>query len=72
MLRGFRRDRLSLGWKEGAMTTGEFAQTLREAAEVLTALADVIEERMNDDDIDAVMTNAAIDLHAALPGTPIC
>jgi hypothetical protein len=44
------------------MTTGEFARTLREAAEVLTALAGVIEERMNDDDIDAVMTNAAIDL----------
>ena len=31
---------------EGAMTKGEFAQTLREAAEVLSALADAVEERM--------------------------
>lgn len=52
------------------MTKGEFAQTLREAAEVLSALADVVEERMGDDDIDAVMANAAIALQAALPGTP--
>jgi hypothetical protein len=54
------------------MTKGEFAQTLREAAEVLSALADLVEERMGDDDIDAVMANAAIALQAALPGTPIC
>jgi|EndMetStandDraft_8_1072994.scaffolds.fasta_scaffold1443221_1 hypothetical protein len=57
---------------EGAMTKGEFAQTLREAAEVLSALADAVEERMGDDDIDAVMANAAIALQAALPGTRIC
>ena len=53
------------------MTKGEFAQTLREAAEVLSALADVVEERMADDDIDAVMANAAIALQAALPATRI-
>jgi hypothetical protein len=41
---------------------------LREAAEVLIALADVVEEQLGDDDIDAVMANAAIDLQAALPG----
>jgi predicted aconitase len=57
---------------EEQMTKGEFAQTLREAAEVLSALADVVEERMGDNDIDAVMANAAIALQAALPGTPIC
>jgi hypothetical protein len=61
------------GGKKGkAMTTCEFAQTLREAAEVLIALADVVEEQLGDDDIDAAMANAAIDLQAALPGNAIC
>jgi hypothetical protein len=82
MLRGVRVDQPSLGLKRGAtppfggtreaMTTCEFAQTLREAAEVLSALADVVEEQMDDDDIDAVMANAAIDLQAALPENAIC
>lgn len=54
------------------MTKGEFAQTLREAADVLSALADVVEERMGDDDIDAVMAKAAMALQAALSGTPLC
>jgi hypothetical protein len=60
------------GGKREAMTTCEFAQTLREAAEVLIALADVVEEQLGDDDIDAAMANAAIDLQAALPGNAIC
>ena len=45
---------------------------MREAAEVLIALADVVEEQLGDDDIDAAMANAAIDLQAALPGNAIC
>jgi hypothetical protein len=61
-----------LAEKGEAMTVCEFAQTLREAAEVLSALADVVEEQMGDDDIDAVMANAAMDLQAALPENAIC
>ncbi len=49
-----------------------FAQTLREAAEILSALADVVEKRTGGDDVDAVMADAAMPLQAALLGTFIC
>jgi hypothetical protein len=54
------------------MTGSEFAQTLREAAEVLSVLADVVEKRMGGDDVDAVMANAAMVLQETLSGKPIC
>jgi hypothetical protein len=54
------------------MSGSEFAETLREAAEVLSVLADVVEKRMGSDDIDAVMAKAALALQAALFGdTPL-
>lgn len=54
------------------MSGSEFAETLREAAEVLSVLADVVEKRMGGDDVDAVMANAAMVLQETLSGKPIC
>jgi hypothetical protein len=53
---------------EGKMSGSEFAETLRDAADVLSALADAVEKRMGGEDIDAVMANAAAALQAALSG----
>ena len=50
------------------MSGSEFAETLRDAADVLSALADAVEKRMGGEDIDAVMANAAAALQAALSG----
>jgi hypothetical protein len=58
--------------EEAAMTGSEVACTLREAAEALSALADIIESRIGGDDIDAVIAKAAMALQAALSETFLC
>jgi hypothetical protein len=50
------------------MSGSEFAETLREAAEALSALADFIEKRFGGDDVDVVLTDAATTLKATLSG----
>jgi hypothetical protein len=53
---------------EGKVSGSEFAETLREAADVLSALADAVEKRMGSENIDAVMANSAAALQAVLSG----
>jgi hypothetical protein len=48
------------------MTGSEFAETLREGADLLNALADIVEKRFGGEGIDVALGDAGIALKAAI------